>query len=251
MYSLFQIYKSPNLLPFQLTYNSNDWKWDIYAKQAENNVIPSFFTQSTKHTGTVPTVTSFTVRKLDVTELKNGNLTVLDSFTINTSVLKVKETTDGYYSVYLPNKYQSTEIDKTKGIFQLYFEMSDSTIFYSDLICLKGTPVPSFTCSLADLTDDIFTIRVTRTDSETEAENTGTLTVNLYEDETLIASVLQEFEIEIGNFLDLTYDFTDFETGKSIVEWEGVCAGELIPVTFDNTGTTWDSTNVTFDEIFN
>lgn len=250
MYSLFQIYKSPDLLPFQLVYNSNDWKWDLYKKSAIDNVIPAFFSRDAEYTSSLPTISTYVIRKLVVSDLQNGTLTVDQSFNMPIASLKVKETKTGYYQVYLPQKYQSTEIDLTNGIFQVYFTMSNSDIFYSDLICLKGTPVPSFSCSLADYTSSVFTIRVTRTDSEAEAESTGTLTVNLYSGTTLVASILQEFSIDIGNFEDLTFDFTGYDTGITKIEWDGVCTGDLTPTTWDRTDIKFDSDLITFDETY-
>lgn len=248
MNTLFPIYKSPEILQFQKIDSQGNWKWDIYYKEDPDNIIPACFSKSHPYIDDLPQIISFTIRKLKESELDKRNLVSEGQFIMGTDVFAVEETKAGYYRIFLGADYQSTEIDLIQGIFQCQFIMDNDDLLYSDLICLKGVPVPAFSCSEADFTDGIFTIKVTRTDVEAEAENTGILTVELYEGTELEVYESQEFTLGIGNNIVLTYDFSKHPVGASLLIWKGACSGSWTTVTFDNTAITWDSDVLTFDQ---
>jgi hypothetical protein len=223
----------PNFLPTywnqntpESAYNKDFQEWERSFFQKKDNTIPAF--QSAYILANITSVT-----KLELLKLKKRDCSIIESTTeIGKSFLSIKQKTvnfSTYSAISNPEAIGIPDITETGGIFQIKITCNTNDILYSDIFCMVGVPIATYSCSDAayDIVTDTFSIKITRTDINPDAFAPSTLTLNMYNSQTLqtVRLTNTNINLEVGGDITLTFGMPNNVFDFFI--WSGCCSGSL------------------------
>lgn len=136
--------------------------------------------------------------------------------------------TDGY-GIISKGNYVFTGISQAAGLFYIEIETSNGITIKTELFEMSGAPSAQFSCSAATVTSvlyagdtGVFSLDITRTDTNADAEPAGSIVLLIGGEEHNFA-----FTLDVGDSVTITQEFVIEQPGNYSVEWGGACIGTL------------------------
>jgi hypothetical protein len=232
----------PNFLPTywnqntpESAYNKDFQEWERSIFSKKDNTIPAF--QSAYILANITSIT-----KLELLKLKKRDCSIIESTTeIAKDFLFIKQKTVNFSTYSAISNIEAIgipDITETGGIFQIKITCNTNDILYSDIFCMVGVPIATYSCSNAayDIVTDTFSIKITRTDTNPDAFAPSTLTLKMYNSVAFqtVNVINRTVSLAIGANITLIYTMPNNVFDFFI--WSGCCSGslELDVLSFEN-----------------
>lgn len=210
-------------------------RWEFGLNFIDRNVIPSFVSdQRDSGFDGDPTITSFDLRYIDKDKLRKGTVYAIATIPQELSELRViTEVKNGlhFYKIYAQNDIAAKDLTTGEGIYQIYILLSNGDYYYSEIFNLQGISVTGnavYVCSNPsfDTLTSIFTLRITRTDTNIYADADAAIYLRLdLVDIPVIWFGATYFALVVGTFIDLTWDCSLISTPYNTFNWYNACVG--------------------------